>query len=117
MLSLISRARTIAINNLRACYSSSGILAGQHHFTDYWARDGFFAAFGSMSIGDFEIVEKMAETFFSFQRQDGLIPYRIMTGPVTIGKYFGSGKKWAILKPTYKLRGYGPEVLDGKKSC
>jgi len=88
-------------------------VAGKHHFTDYWARDGFFAAFGALKIGDKEIVDKMVDLFFRHQRKDGLIPYRIMNGPVTIGKYFGKPSFYKIPKPTYKLRGLGAEVLDG----
>lgn len=54
LFSLVQTA-DIAISNLRSCYSRFGILAGRHHFTDYWARDGFFAAFrlggGDVSVG------------------------------------------------------------------
>lgn len=114
MLSSVSPAWTIAVNNLKACYFTSGILAGRHHFTDYWARDGFFAAFGSLFIGDQEIVEKMVELFFRFQRSDGLIPYRIRNSQITPGRYFGFYlKPFPYPKPSYRLREVGAEVLDG----
>lgn len=109
----IDQAKTIAIRGLRACYRSQGIVAGNHHFTDYWARDGFFAAMGAKEIGDEKIVEEMVELFFEFQREDGLIPYRVMNGPMHIGKYFGREKKFAKPRPTYRLRGLGAEVIDG----
>ena len=54
----LTHASDIATYNLHSCYSQFGILAGRHHFTDYWARDGFFASFGSLAIGDQEIVAK-----------------------------------------------------------
>lgn len=103
----------IAKRELKSCYSENGIIAGQHHFTDYWARDGFFAALGSLAIGDQFIVENMIDLFYKHQRPDGLIPYRIMRGPVTLKKYLGKPSFYPILKPTYKLRGLGCEVLDG----
>lgn len=103
----------IASNELRACYSDSGILAGTHHFTDYWARDAYFASLGSLSIGDIYIVEKTLENFYSYQRSDGLIPYRIMRGPVNLNKYLGKPSFYPKPKPTYKLRGVCSEVLDG----
>lgn len=110
----IRKAEEIAKRDLRACYENEGIIAGRHHFTDYWARDGLFAALGSLAIGDEEIVRKEIELFFSHQRADGLIPYRIMRGPVSIGKYLGrTTRVYENPRPTYRLRGIGAEVLDG----
>lgn len=112
-ISLLRQALGIAQRDLRECYLGEGIIAGTHHFTDYWARDAFFAALGSLEIGDKDIVEKLVGLFFSHQRSDGLIPYRILRGPVTIGKYLGKPKLYSAPRPTYKLRGIGQEVLDG----
>ena len=53
---IITKAKEIAMNNLRDCYWPDGIVAGKHHFTDYWARDGFFAALGALQIGDKKVV-------------------------------------------------------------
>jgi glycogen debranching enzyme len=108
-----SQAVAIAKQNLRACYQTHGIIAGPHHFTDYWARDAFFASLGSLAIGDTEIVSKMVDLFFTHQRDDGLIPYRIMRGPISLSKYQGHPKFYKQLRPTYKLRGFGQAVLDG----
>ncbi len=109
----LDEATAIAKKSLRACYQDDGIIAGPHHFTDYWARDGFFAAFGSLAIGDTNIIKKMLALFFSYQRSDGLIPYRIMRGPISLGKYLGRPKFYDHPRPTYRLRGVGQEVLDG----
>ena len=103
----------IAKKELRACYSDEGIIAGVHHFTDYWARDAYFASLGALSINDNVIVNKTVVNFFKYQRSDGLIPYRIMRGPATLGKYLGNPSYYRKPKPTYKLRGLGKEVLDG----
>ncbi|MCL4386960.1 hypothetical protein M1307_01010, partial [Patescibacteria group bacterium] len=113
MHSKLKEAIKIATGELRACYTNEGIIAGTHHFTDYWARDGFFAALGSLAIGDQQIVEKMLKTFYKYQRPDGLIPYRIMRGPVTLSKYKGNPPSYPIPRPTYRLRGIANEVLDG----
>lgn len=113
MPSKLQQATIIASEGLRKCYTNDGIIAGRHHFTDYWARDGFFAALGSLALGDQTIVEKMVRNFFKHQRGDGLIPYRIMRGPISLGKYLGHPTFYKKPRPTYKLRGFGNEVLDG----
>lgn len=107
------KATKIATDSLRGCYAENGIIAGPHHFTDYWARDGYFAALGSLAIGDHKIVKKMISLFFSHQRSDGLIPYRIMRGPLSLSKYLGRPKFYPSPKPTYNLRGIGQPILDG----
>jgi glycogen debranching enzyme len=109
----VKKALNIASAELRSCYTKEGIIAGKHHFTDYWARDGYFASLGSLAIGDKSVVINMVNLFYKFQRKDGLIPYRIMRGPVTLGKYLGHPKYFDKPKPTYHLRGIGKEVLDG----
>lgn len=109
----LNQVVNIATKELRSLYTNTGIVAGGHHFTDYWARDGFFAALGALKIGDIDIIEKSVKLFFSHQRTDGLIPYRIMRGPVSIGKYFGKPTFYKNPIPTYKLRDIGNEVLDG----
>jgi hypothetical protein len=118
-MAIYNRTFNLVIKNLRSCYYPNGIVAGRHHFTDYWARDGFFASLGSMAIGDFEIVNKMVELFFSYQRYDGLIPYRVMNGPmISLQKYLmGKPPKYSLPKPTYRLRGFGQNIYDGTTLC
>lgn len=113
MIDVIYAANKIAECELRLCYDKNGIVAGSHHFTDYWARDGFFACLGSLAIADYEVVIGMVDLFFSYQRPDGMLPYRVMNGPVTVGKYFGRSDRYKSPHPTYRLRGFGSEVKDG----
>ena len=49
---VIRRAYQVAVRDLRACYNPEGIVAGRLHFNAYWARDGFWALFGSLALGD-----------------------------------------------------------------
>lgn len=113
MSTLFAQAILQAKTSLRACYTKQGIVAGPHHFTDYWARDSFFASLGALELGDQKVVEQMVQLFFSYQHADGMLPYRIMQGPITLGKYFGKPKFYKKLKPTFRLRGFGQEILDG----
>lgn len=109
-----TKAEKIALQCLRACYREFGIVAGNHHFTDYWARDGYFAGFGVLAIGDTKIVQKMIKLFFSHQLDSGILPYRVMNGPMlSLNKYLGHPTFYTSPRPTYRLRGIGPYVLDG----
>lgn len=112
--SLTNQAQAIAKRDLQACYLDGGILAGKHHFTDYWARDAFFAALGSLTIGDRQIVTSLVDLFFSYQRPDGLIPYILRRGPVSLNKYLGKPTPvYPSPRPVYRLRSVGQPVLDG----
>lgn len=79
----------IAQNDLARCITSYGLSAGRHHFVDLWARDSLFATFGATAIGDYDTTKKTIETFLTYQRPDGLVPYRILRAASTIGKYLG----------------------------
>jgi len=107
---IISKARDIAISDLRACYSEQGIFAGTHQFSDYWARDGLFACLGALAIGDTEIVKKELELMLTFQAHDGQIPLRV-------GQYFIGLKMLGLsnpkeLKPRYDQDKYGSKPTD-----
>jgi glycogen debranching enzyme len=103
------RAYVIAKSDLLACQSTLGFVAGKHHFVDLWARDSLFATFGA----DAEISKKTIKTFLRHQRADGLIPYRILRSPTTIGKYFGKPRYYMTPKPDFRSHQSGGLVLDG----
>lgn len=67
----------IAVRDLRACYNPEGIVAGRTHFNAYWARDGFWAVFGALEIGDFDQARLHLELFAKHQRSNGELPARI----------------------------------------
>lgn len=86
---LILESNTIAFKVLNQCKSELGLIAGPHHFVDLWARDSFFATFGLYQKKDFPIFRQTIDTFLQFQRNDGLIPYRVMRSKSNLSKYFG----------------------------
>jgi glycogen debranching enzyme len=74
---LIDRAYDIAVSDLRSNYGRLGIYAGPKNHHEYWARDSFFASYGSLAIGDFDIVRKNLELFIDYQSNTGQIPLRV----------------------------------------
>jgi len=77
MISLIKKAYLIARYNLRQNYNDMGIQAGQTHFADIWTRDCYFAAMGSLKLGDTEVVKAALETSMAFMKKNGQIPFRV----------------------------------------
>ncbi len=86
-LDTIRRAYNIAIRDLRACYNPDGIVAGRLHFNAYWARDGFWAVFGALALGDVDQVKAHLDTFIRFQMASGELPVRIEFLGHTLGHY------------------------------
>jgi glycogen debranching enzyme len=76
-LDTIRRAYDIAIRDLRACYNPDGMAAGPLNFNAYWTRDGFWAAFGALALGDLDPVKAHLDTFIRFQMASGELPVRI----------------------------------------
>lgn len=74
---IMENAKLIAVRSLRECYRKDGIIAGIHHFNDYWARDSFLASWGSIVIGDSEIVKHNLRLFAKWMDDDGLVPRRL----------------------------------------
>ncbi len=97
----INQALKIASDNLRACYSKEGIFAGLHHFKDYWARDSFFASYGSLVKEDYDIVRQNLKLFLRNINAEGQIPLRIgknSLGIVFSFYGFNLGKRKAVYK-------------------
>lgn len=74
----ILKAENLVLANLRSCYRGEGILASHVNFTDFWARDTFWASFGLVnSEEDLEKVRSSLELFLRYQGGDGKIPRKI----------------------------------------
>ena len=71
----MENAFEIASKSLRGNYAEKGILAGKKNYPQYWLRDFAFASFGSMALGDHEIVKKSLEEFLR-KMDDGKVPMR-----------------------------------------
>jgi len=84
---MIHRAYHIAVRDLRACYNPDGIVAGRLHFNAYWARDGFCASFGALTLGDADQVKALLQIFMRFQMGSGELPVRIEFLGHTFGRY------------------------------
>ncbi|TMI76471.1 MAG: hypothetical protein E6H05_03510 [Bacillati bacterium ANGP1] len=84
---VIRRAYHIAVRDLRACYNPDGIVAGRLHFNAYWARDGFCASFGALTLGDADQVKALLQIFTQFQMGSGELPVRIEFLGHTFGHY------------------------------
>lgn len=82
----IRRAYRIAVRDLRACYNPDGIVAGRLHFNAYWARDGFWAMFGALALGDVEQARAHLAMFIRYQMA-GELPNRIEFLGHTFGRY------------------------------
>ncbi|HET9002266.1 MAG TPA: hypothetical protein VFP86_21710 [bacterium] len=73
----IRRAYRIAVRDLRACYNPDGIVAGRLKFNAYWARDGFWASFGALALGDHAQALAQLDTFIKYQLPSGKLPVRV----------------------------------------
>jgi len=85
----VRNAYGIALSDLRKCYTAKGILAGRKskHYSQYWARNSFFASNGALALGDLGQVERNLQLFAANQNKKGAIPNQISQN----------------MKPRYKL--------------
>jgi glycogen debranching enzyme len=74
---IIEDARAIAEKDLRQCYFEGKILASLRNFSDFWARDTFWAMPGVLELGDLKIAKNSFELFLKCQKPNGLIPRKI----------------------------------------
>jgi glycogen debranching enzyme len=84
---VIRRAYRVAVRELRACYNPDGIVGGRLHFNAYWARDGFWASFGALALGDLDQVKAQLNLFVRYQMPSGELPVRVEFLGHTFGHY------------------------------
>jgi len=109
---IINEAYQIAVDDLRSNYGKLGIYAGPRNHHEYWARDSFFASYGSLVLGDFDIVRKNLDLFTKFQSSSGHIPLRIEEryhGVGLLGINIPHRTLTALYKPSQPWAG---EVID-----
>lgn len=93
--------KDIARTSLRACYLNTSLVASPTYFSDYWARDSFWALGGMLVIGDHKRARDTITHFLSFQRTDGKIPRKISRDLNVIKYLFGKHIMRRHLRPTY----------------
>lgn len=97
----IIKAKNLALADLRSCYRGEGILASYVNFTDFWARDTFWASLGLIKSGeDLGKVRSSLELFLRYQRSDGKIPRKICLDYNGL-KYLGIKIKRKKPRPIY----------------
>jgi len=107
---IVKKAFDIARKGLRECYTDEGILAGKRNFVDYWSWDSFFASLGSLELGDFDMFEKNIELYLAEQKENGQLPYRIISVNQFL-KYLHIKKRFRGPIPNYNSL-FGSPVVD-----
>ena len=100
-MSKINQAIKIAKESLRWCYTKRGIITGTRKVL--WSWDSFFATFGAVSIGDFDMVKTNLKLYLSYQRKDGSIPKRF-SNPLYALRFIGLpiAEVWEKQRPNYR---------------
>jgi glycogen debranching enzyme len=91
--------------------------AGYRNFSESWARDFGFAAFGLLMLKHYNPVKETLEAFFHHQTSMGQLPVKLHSvGVVTrfLHSFFGREQpNELMLKPKY-ISGHGAPSLDGQ---
>ncbi|HEY3474895.1 MAG TPA: glycoside hydrolase family 15 protein, partial [Anaerolineales bacterium] len=91
--------------------------AGYRNFSESWARDFGFAAYGLLTLKQYDPVKETLEAFFWHQTSEGQLPVKLHSVDVVtrfLHSFFGREQPNEImLKPKY-LSGHGAPSLDGQ---
>ena len=99
-------------------HSSREVLhAGYRNFSESWARDFGFAAFGLLTLKQYNPVKETLEAFFHHQTVQGQLPVKLHSVNVVtrfLHSYFEREQpNELMLKPKY-ISGHGAPSLDGQ---
>ena len=91
--------------------------AGYRNFSESWARDFGFAAYGLLTLKQYHPVKETLEAFFWHQTSDGQLPVKLHSVDVVtrfLHSFFEREQpNEMLLKPKY-LSGHGAPSLDGQ---
>ena len=91
--------------------------AGYRNFSESWARDFGFAAFGLLTLKQYNPVKETLEAFLWHQTTEGQLPVKLHSVHVVtrfLHSFFGREQpNELMLKPKY-LSGHGAPSLDGQ---
>ena len=91
--------------------------AGYRNFSESWARDFGFAAYGLLTLKQYDPVKETLEAFFHHQTSHGQLPVKLHSVDVVtrfLHSFFGREQpNELMLKPKY-ISGHGAPSLDGQ---
>jgi glycogen debranching enzyme len=91
--------------------------AGYRNFSESWARDFGFAAYGLLMLKQYNAVKETLEAFFFHQTSQGQLPVKLHSVDVVtrfLHSFFGREQpNEMMLRPKY-LSGHGAPSLDGQ---
>ena len=91
--------------------------AGYRNFSESWARDFGFAAYGLLTLKQYDPVKETLEAFFYHQTSIGQLPVKLHSVNVVtrfLHSFFGREQpNELMLKPKY-ISGHGAPSLDGQ---
>ena len=97
--------------------SKEVVHAGYRNFSESWARDFGFAAYGLLALKQYNPVKETLEAFLWHQTREGQLPVKLHSVHVVtrfLHSFFGREQpNEMLLKPKY-LSGHGAPSLDGQ---
>lgn len=107
----------IQTRRLTHAVSKEIVHAGYRNFSESWARDFGFAAYGLLALKQYNPVKETLEAFLWHQTPDGQLPVKLHSVDVVtrfLHSFFGREQpNELLLKPKY-LSGHGAPSLDGQ---
>src|SRR5215212_4947881 len=107
----------IQIRRLTSNLNKEIVHAGYRNFSESWARDFGFAAYGLLALKQYNPVKETLEAFLWHQTREGQLPVKLHSLDVVtrfMHSYLGREQPTEILlKPKY-LSGHGAPSLDGQ---
>lgn len=107
----------IQTRRLTNSLSKEVVHAGYRNFSESWARDFGFAAYGLLTLKQFNPVKETLEAFFWHQTSEGQLPVKLHSVDVVtrfLHSFFEREQpNEVLLKPKY-LSGHGAPSLDGQ---
>jgi glycogen debranching enzyme len=107
----------IQARRLTHLLSKEVLHAGYRNFSESWARDFGFAAYGLLALKQYNPVKETLEAFLWHQTRDGQLPVKLHSVDVVtrfLHSFFGREQpNELLLKPKY-LSGHGAPSLDGQ---
>jgi glycogen debranching enzyme len=107
----------IQSRRLTQTVSKEIVHAGYRNFSESWARDFGFAAYGLLALKQYNPIKETLEAFLWHQTRDGQLPVKLHSVDVMtrfLHSFFGRQQpNELLLKPKY-MSGHGAPSLDGQ---